>query len=148
MEEIIKNFGIDWRLISSQIFNFAILAVALWYFLYTPVLSMIEKRRQTIEKGLTDAAEAGRSRKDAEKEKAEIVKTAHDEASLIAARNKFVCEEKARALMSDAEERSLRTLEDAKKAGIELQDRLYKESEAEIARTALLAAEKILKARA
>lgn len=148
MQEIFSAFGIDWRLIILQIFNFALLLTGLWYFLYTPVLSMLEKRTRTIEKGLADAAEAERNLKHAEKEKAEIVGGAHKEASDIALRAKKHADEKAALLLQEAEEKKMRILEEAKKAGVEMQHKLYKESEAEIARTALLAAEKILKERA
>ena len=148
MQEILSAFGIDWRLITIQVINFALLLIGLRYFLYTPVLSMLEKRKQVIEKGLTDAAEAARSLKDADKEKAGIVKAAHDEAAAVALRAKAHADERTAALLHEAEEKKMRILEEAKKAGVELQDRLYKESEAEIARTALLAAEKILRGRA
>lgn len=148
MDQIIHAFGIDWRLIAIQVFNFTVLLVVLRYFLYTPLLNLIENRKRAIEKGLADAAEAERHLKNAEKEKSAIVKDAHAEASQVALRAKVQAEEKSAALLRDAEEKSQRVLEDAKKAGAELQNRLYKESEAEIARTALLAAEKILKERA
>ncbi len=76
------------------------------------------------------------------------MKGAHEEASAVAVRAKAYADEKTATLIRDAEEKGQRLIEDAKKAGVELQNRLYKESEAEIARTALLAAEKILKERA
>ncbi len=148
MQEIIIAFGIDWRLIVIQIFNFTILLVALWYFLYTPILAMLQKRQQVIEKGLADASQAEQNLRHAEEEKSVIVKTAHEEASLVAVRAKAYADEKTATLLREAEEKSQRTLEDAKKACEELQKRMYKESEAEIAKTALLAAEKILKERA
>ncbi|MBX9906408.1 ATP synthase F0 subunit B [Patescibacteria group bacterium] len=148
MQEIINAFGIDWRLIVIQIFNFALLLTGLWYFLYTPVLTMLEKRQKTIEKGLADAALAEQALTGAETEKAAIVKAAHDEATAVSLRAKAYADEKSAALVREAEEKTTRMMEEAKKAGLELQNRLYKESEAEIARTALLAAEKILKQRA
>ena len=148
MHEIITAFGIDWRLIAIQIFNFTILLIGLWYFLYTPVLTLIEKRKQTIEKGLADAAEAAYSLRHAEKEKDEIVKAAHVEASAVALRAKIHADEKAAKLVHDAENICQRITEDAKKAGLTLQDTIRRECEADVARTALLAAEKILRERA
>lgn len=148
MQDIITAFGIDWRLIVIQIFNFAILLTVLWYFLYTPILSLIEKRQATIEKGLKDASDAERKLASAENERSTIVKAAHEEASLVAARAKVHTEEKTAALLREAQEKSQRVLEEAQKACAELQKRAYKESEAEIARTALLAAEKIMRERA
>jgi F0F1-type ATP synthase membrane subunit b/b' len=57
MEEIIHAFGIDQRLIIIQIVNFAILAGALGYFLYTPVLRLLREREEKIAQGLKDAEE-------------------------------------------------------------------------------------------
>lgn len=144
MQEIIHAFGIDWRLIVIQIFNFLILLLGLWYFLYTPVLSMLEKRKETIEKGLTDAAEAARALHDADKEKSAVLSAAHAEASAVASRAKTHADEKTALLLKEAEEKRERLLADAKREGELTKERLYKESEAEIAKTALLAAEKIL----
>jgi F-type H+-transporting ATPase subunit b len=148
MHEIITAFGIDWRLIAIQIFNFALLLGALWYFLYTPILTMIEKRRGQIEQGVKDAEAAKAELAAAEGEKASIVREAHQEAEAVALRAKEHAAEKAAALVRDAEAKKARILEDAKREGEEMKSKLYKESEAEIAKTALLAAEKILKERA
>lgn len=144
MEAIIHAFGIDWRLIAIQIFNFAILAVALWYFLYTPVLSMIEKRKAMIEKGIADAKAAEKQLESAESEKGAILTAARKEAGEVASRAKEFAAEKTEALLSEAEEKKARILAEAKRDGEEMKAKLYKESEAMIAKTALLAAEKIL----
>lgn len=147
MQEIIHAFGIDWRLIVIQIFNFTLLALGLWYFLYTPVLSMLEKRQKTIEEGVAHAAEAERKLRHADEEKAGILKAAHEDARAIGERAKVHADEKTSMLLREAEAKSERILEEAKKEGESLKERLYKESEGEIAKTALLAAEKILRER-
>lgn len=148
MEEIIKAFGIDWRLIAIQMFNFVLLATVLWYFLYTPVLGMIEKRRAMIAKGIEDAKAAGERLESAENEKSVIISAAHKEAGEVAFRAKTFADEKTAVMLREAEEKKARLLADATKEGEALKERLYKESEAEIAKTALLAAEKILKGKA
>ena len=48
MQEILTAFGIDWRLIVIQVFNFAMLAYVLWYFLYTPVLKLLAEREENV----------------------------------------------------------------------------------------------------
>jgi F-type H+-transporting ATPase subunit b len=147
MEAIINAFGIDWRLIAIQLFNFALLMGALWYFLYTPILSVLEKRQKAIEQGVKDAEAAGERLASAERERGEIVKAAHTEAGEVALRAKEHADTKASEIVANAEAKSERILRDAEAAGQELKERLRKESEADIARTALLAAEKILKER-
>lgn len=54
MADILTAFGIDARLLGVQIFNFTLLAVALWYLLYRPVIDLIEARRK-------EASEAARA---------------------------------------------------------------------------------------
>lgn len=56
--EIFTSLGIDWRLLIAQLVNFAILFFALYKLLYKPLLSFLEKRSTTIEKGLIDAKAA------------------------------------------------------------------------------------------
>ena len=46
MQELFSAFGVNWKLLIAQAVNFGIVLVALRYFLYTPVLEMLEKRRQ------------------------------------------------------------------------------------------------------
>ena len=58
MEEFIKQFGIDWRLLLSQVVNFLIVLVALRAFVYKPVAKMLRDRQARIEEGLSKAAEA------------------------------------------------------------------------------------------
>jgi len=58
MEELLHKLGIDWRLLIAQLVNFVILFFLLRKFLYAPILSILERRRQRIEEGLRDAERA------------------------------------------------------------------------------------------
>jgi len=58
MEEIAKVFGLDWKLLIIQAVNFGVLLLVLWYFLYKPVLKMLDERRGKIQKGVEDAENA------------------------------------------------------------------------------------------
>ena len=46
--EILTNFGVEWKLLLAQIVNFAILLFVLKKILYTPLLKMLEDRRDRI----------------------------------------------------------------------------------------------------
>jgi len=145
MEEIIHAFGIDWRLIVIQMFNFALLMAALWYFLYTPILNILREREAKLKKGVEDAESAARALQDAGDEKARILKDARTEGDSIVLRAKEFGEEKGAAILTDAEKKAERMIADAKLRGEEEMTRIRKESEAEIAQAAILAAEAILK---
>ena len=55
MEEIIKTFHIDWKLLIAQAVNFAIVVFALYKFAYKPLLKTMNERTAKIEQGLKDA---------------------------------------------------------------------------------------------
>jgi len=145
MEEIVHAFGIDWRLIVIQMFNFALLLGALWYFLYTPILKMLEAREAKLKQGVMDAEKAALSLTEADTAKSAILKEARGEAETIVATAKTHAEAKGAAIVSDAEAKALRVLDDAKARGEEAQKEARRASEAEIAQAAILAAEAILK---
>ncbi len=58
MEGLLGQLGIDWKLLLSQVFNFAILLLVLRQFVYKPLLAVIKKRNAIIKEGLDKAAEA------------------------------------------------------------------------------------------
>jgi F-type H+-transporting ATPase subunit b len=144
MEEIIRAFGIDWRLIVIQIFNFGLLVGVLWYFLYTPVLRLLNEREEKIKKGVENARKAEEVLKSADAEKNQIIKNAHTEASQIVARGSAHAEEKRRATIEETQEKIARDIANAKLTAEALKEKAIRESEAEIAKLAILAAEKVL----
>jgi F-type H+-transporting ATPase subunit b len=145
MEEITHAFGIDWRLIVIQMFNFALLMGALWYFLYTPVLKLLSDREAKLKQGVLDAEKAAEARKEADSEKGVILKEARVEAEGIVVSAKIHAEEKGGTIVRDAEAKATRMLEDARARALHEQAQARKASEAEIAQAAVLAAEAILK---
>ena len=144
MEQILHAFGIDWRLIVIQVFNFTLLAGALWYFLYTPVLKLISDREEKIRKGVEDADKASEALKTADIEKTGILKEAHTEAGLIVARGTHAAEVKAKALQDENADKIAKQIANAQAQADELKAKALKESEGEIAKVALLGAEKLL----
>jgi F-type H+-transporting ATPase subunit b len=58
MEQLISQLGINWELLLSQAFNFALLLIVLRIFVYKPVLKLLHDRRDKIEGGLMKAEEA------------------------------------------------------------------------------------------
>lgn len=80
MNELIRHFGIDWKLLFAQAVNFFILLVILKKFAYGPVLKMLKKRKEEIEKGLKFTKEAGEKLENINKEREEILKAARIEA--------------------------------------------------------------------
>lgn len=53
--ELIEQLGVDWKLLTAQIVNFAILVGVLGYFVYKPLLNLIDERRDRIAKAMENA---------------------------------------------------------------------------------------------
>jgi F-type H+-transporting ATPase subunit b len=144
MGQLFAAFDIEWSLLIAQAVNFGIVLVALWYFLYKPVLKTLEERRKVIAQGVADAHEAGEKLAGADSEAAARLTAADASAEEITARaRKAGIEEKA-GIVRDAETRAARIAEDAERRAFELAGRIRAESEKDIARLALLAAEKLM----
>lgn len=148
MEQLIHAFGLDAKLIVIQIFNFVLLLGILSYFLYKPVLKVLRERKEKIEQGLADAEAAASAKASADEEKKHIVSAAHQEAEDVAARARVHADEKSAEIVKDAEEKAAVIVRQAEERGEQLKAAAHKESEAEIAKLAVLAAEKVLKEKA
>lgn len=58
MNEFLDQFGIDWKLLLSQLVNFSLILIILRIFVYKPLLKILKERKQKIEEGLIKAAES------------------------------------------------------------------------------------------
>jgi F-type H+-transporting ATPase subunit b len=145
MGEILDIFGIDWRLLLIQSINFVIVLAALWYFLYRPVMRLVEERRQRIEQGVKDAEAATAEREEIARQKEEQLASARSEADDIVNAAKERATEREREIVREAEERRERILQEAQEQADSERDRAIEESKREIAKLAVLSAEKVLR---
>ncbi|MEY2665109.1 MAG: F0F1-type synthase subunit b, F-type H+-transporting ATPase subunit b [Candidatus Parcubacteria bacterium] len=148
MEQLIHAFGIDARLILLQVVNFGLLMAILTYFLYKPVLKILAEREAKIAKGIKDAEEAEKALAVAEEEKRGIIAAANKDAQAMEVRATEHAAQKAEQIVADAHKKAEQVIKDAGDRGSEMKSQALKETEAEIAKLAVLAAEKVLKERA
>lgn len=145
MDQLIEAFGIDAKLIVVQIINFALLAGLLTYLLYKPVLKVMADREEKIAKGIEDAEKAAKTLEGAEDEKQVILTDAHKAAEDVTQRAKAHADEKAAAIAAVADEKAAGVVAAAEEKAENIKLVAKKDSEAEIAKLAVLAAEKVLK---
>lgn len=148
MDQLIQAFGIDAKLIVVQILNFTLLAAGLSYLLYKPVLKMLADREAKIRQGVLDAEEAAKARATADEERKEVLTKAHAEAEDINVRARAHAEEIETSIVEDARVKAAAIVAKAEATGEELRAQAKASSDAEIARLAVLAAEKVLRERA
>jgi len=145
--EILAVFGINWKILLIQMFNFGIVLLLLRRFLYRPLMNMLDERNAKLKRGLEDAASAAREREAIAVEKTEIVSAARAEGNAIVEGVRKDALERERTLLREAEEKSVAILVEAKARAEEERTHILRESEKEVARMAVLAAEKILRER-
>lgn len=145
MEQLFAAFGIDWKLLIAQTVNFGVLFVALTYLLYKPTMKTLDERRQKVAQGVLDAEAAAEKLSKADEEATATVKGAETEAEgIVASAREAANSEKAR-IVKDAETRAASIEAESEARAREAASRALKESEKEIARLAILAAEKAMR---
>jgi F-type H+-transporting ATPase subunit b len=145
MQTILHVFGIDWKLLAIQIVNFLILLYILKHFLYAPLLRMLDERRALIAKGVHAAEEAEKNLKIAEEKGQELIKASAkkaDEALTLAMTSATHLKER---VTQEAEVAKATILKAAETEKERIKKQALLEAEAEIAKLAILGAEKILR---
>jgi len=145
MNEIITTFGVDWRLLIIQAINFGVLLSVLWYVLYRPLIKMLNDRRVKIEEGIENAEMAEQKLTQIDGEREDIIKDATKRAGILVEQAKHRGEEKMDEIVKSAHEKSEQIVNDGKALAEESKRQALLESKSEIAKMAMLSAEKILK---
>jgi F-type H+-transporting ATPase subunit b len=144
MQALLDAFGINGSLLLAQAVNFGLLLVALSYFLYKPVMKTIAERQAKVAQGVIDAERATEKLAAADTEAAERVSDAENEAEgIVTGARETASLEKIR-IVKEAEARAAALAADADARAKETAAKALRESEKEVARLAVLAAEKIL----
>lgn len=145
MNELFAAFGLNWKLLLIQALNFGILLYLLWRFLYDPILKMIDERRTKIAEGVQKAEAADRRLAEADAKGKGIVASASKEAESVVASARSRADEQSSDILKRSQERANQILTDAQARAEEVRRQALAAGEKEIARAAMLAAEKILK---
>src|SRR3989344_2728118 len=144
MSEILTTFGIDWRLLLINALNFAFALLVLWYFLYTPIMRVLEERREKVSRGVKDAETAQAKPKEIETSRGATLAAAGKEADSILASARAAGPNKERALPAKAEGAAAAVLKDAESEAQELKSRAIEESKQEVAKLVVLGMEKVM----
>lgn len=145
MSELFSTFGIDVSLLVTQVINFGVLLVGLWWFLYRPVIRMIDERQAKIAEGVENAEKAETRLSEIEQERDDVLSDARNDATSIVQHAKERAEEQASGIVGEAHQRAEGVLEAANARAEEAKAQALRESKEEIGRAAILAAEKILR---
>lgn len=142
--DALSSLGINGPFLLAQIFNFFVLFILLRRFLFKPMVTMLESRKQRIADGL-QAAEL--ARREAEAERAQLqtqIDTERREAMERVAAASKRGETLAAEIEGSARQDAQKILEDARNEAVRERERIIAEAQDQIAELAMLAAEKVL----
>jgi F-type H+-transporting ATPase subunit b len=143
MSQVLAAFGIDWHLLLINAINFALLLLALWYFLYAPLTKMLRERRQMVAQGVRDAESAQQKLHEVERSRGEILAKAGHEADEVLSKARAAAEAKAAEVAVQSETRAAAALVEAEAQAQELKAQALAESKQEVAKLVVLGMERI-----
>ncbi len=144
--EIFHAFGIEWKLLVIQMINFGIALFVLYRYAYTPIMTILAKREKEISEGVAAAKEAKEAEQVIKNEKEGILRTAREDGGKIVEHLRKQGIEEEQRILRDAQAKSIQLLDESRKKSEEERAYILRESEKEVAKMAVLAAEKILRA--
>lgn len=144
MEELVKTFHIDWKLMAAQLVNFGIVLFVLYRFAYGPILKTLNDRTAKIDKGLKDAEEAGKKMVEMSEKEKEVLNEARKEAQAIISRSEEQAKKNKEEIMAEAKTQAEKAVAEAQKKIEEEKNKMMAEVKGEIAGLVMSATEKLI----
>lgn len=141
--DALTSLGIDPKLLIAQVINFGILFFALSKFLYKPLVSILDERKNKIERGLKDSLEAGEKLSQAQTQSKKQIAEAVSQANSIVEMAKKEADTEAKKIVTKAEQKASDIVARAKEAAKQQEDEVMKSVRPKIADLVSVAFEKI-----
>lgn len=139
-----EALGINLGYLISQIVNFTLLALLLYFVAYKPVLRMLDERSARISKGLQDAEQASRRAAEMEQEFERQMAEARREGQEIVAQATQASERAGQEILDRAREESRAQIERAREEIARERDLAMADLRRQVAELSLTISEKIL----
>ncbi|KKQ80337.1 MAG: ATP synthase subunit b [Parcubacteria group bacterium GW2011_GWC2_38_7] len=120
MDDLIKTFDIDWKLLIAQIINFTIVVLVLGVFALKPLIKLMKEREEKIAGGIKHAEEMEEKVKEIAKLKEEEIKAGRKDGQVIIAQ----AEKSAEDLR---QEKIQKTIKEIEKMAVDARGRIREE---------------------
>ena len=139
-----EALGINLGYIVSQIVNFTLLAVLLYFVAYKPILRMLDERSARIQKGIQDAEEASRRAAEMEQEYEQRVAEARRHGQEIIAQATQMSEKARQDILEQAREEARAQIDRAREEISRERDQAMADLRQQVADLSLMISEKVL----
>src|SRR3989338_5562100 len=140
MDSLIETFHINAGLLLAQMANFAVVVAVLYFFVFKPLLRVMEERKKRIEDGLRFAEQAKNDLRNAQSKGEQVVLEARRRADGEIESAKRLAEEKKKGILESAQVDAERTIATAKAMGEGERKRIIGQSRSDILDLAFAAA--------
>jgi F-type H+-transporting ATPase subunit b len=140
----LEALGINLGYLISQIVNFTLLAVLLYFVAYKPILRMLDERSARIKKGLDDAEAASRRAAEMEQEFEARMSEARKEGQEIIAQATQMSEQARQEILDTARKESRAQIEKAKEEIVRERELAMAELRQQVADLSLAISEKVI----
>jgi F-type H+-transporting ATPase subunit b len=124
--------------------NFGLLMFALWYFLYGPLIKIIDERRRKVAQGVEDADAAAARLREIEASRSAMLAEAGKESDEVLAKAREAAGKRESEIIAAGEASAARIIADAEAAAREAKERSIEESKKEVAKLVVLGIEKTM----
>ncbi len=131
--EILELFGVNWKLMLAQIFNFAIVFFVLWRFAIKPLMKTMESRNKEIKQGLDDAEAAAQRLELVEKDVKAKLQEAKKEAIVILEKANIQAEANRQESLTKAKQEVEQVVTKAKRHIEQEKEKMFMEAKQEFA---------------
>jgi len=140
----LEALGINLGYLVSQIVNFTLLAVLLYFVAYKPILRMLDERSARIKKGLEDAEQASKRATEIEQEFEQRMTEARKEGQEIIAQATQMSEKARQEILDTAREEARAQIDKAKEEIARERDLAMAELRQQVADLSLTITEKVI----
>lgn len=142
--ELLSKLGIDWKLLLAQIVNFTILVGILSAFVYRPLLNLIDARRERARKAMEDAKKIEEQKAEMERHRQGHLRKIDEECGVILERTKKEAEKAKAEILESAKREADALLAKGREQLQEERARVFAEVQGTIAQAIVRMTEKIL----
>ncbi len=144
MGDLLRQFGVDGRLLLAQLINFVLLLVVLRWAVYGPLVALLNRRREAVAQSLRDNEAAHVARAEAQAVAAATEREARAKAQTIVAEATAFAEAKQQEILAKAKSQASAVVAQAKAQLREEQRVALEEAEASLAALVLVASRSVL----
>ncbi len=142
--ELIEKLGINTGMFIAQLVNFTILIVALSFFVYRPILRLLDDRRERIRKAMEDAKAIENQKREIDEFKMEQMRKVDQETGKFLENAKRQAETMKKEILAGAEKEAGQILSKAREQLTEERARMVNDLQATLAGAVVKLSQKVL----